>query len=435
MRLCFPSFTRSHLSKLGAIIERTAALTYGHIKLVGQGPSESQNWSEAFRENLEKCILRFWIDHAIDLEYGGMVGWLDRRGYPIEPGTKSLVAQTRVLWMFSAAYQQNPQPVYKEIASHALKFLRERMWDSHRGGFYWLVDREGRLVEDKKQIYGQSFAMFGLAEYARAFNDPVARQEALDLFHLVDDRAHDDVNGGYHQIYSSDWKKPLDDDRTFGIPGGKHQNPHINLLGAFTTLYKVTRNPKVRIRLEELLDICINKLMDDRQGYAYLHLTDDWRPTILNRSSYGHEIELSWFMTEAAEVLDCAGDPEVKRTSLALVDHVLRDGFNWKKGGIYWEGPATGPATQKQKAWWVQAEGLVGFLNAYQLTHEPRYWKAFEQQARYVVTCFVDHRYGEWFETDNPYEQALGSKTHIWKEPYHQGRACLEIIRRLATLK
>jgi mannobiose 2-epimerase len=363
-----------------------------------------------------------------------MIGWLDRKGYPIEPGTKSLVAQTRVLWMFSAAYQQNPQPIYQEIALHALKFLRERMWDSHWGGFYWLVDREGRLIEDKKQIYGQTFAMLGLAEYAQAFNDPAVRQKALALFHLVDDRAHDDVNGGYHQIYSSDWEKPLDDDRTFGIPGGKHQNLHINLLGAFITLYKVTRDPKVRKRLEELLDISINKLVDNRLGYAYIHFTDDWKPTIPNRSSYGHGSELSWFMTAAAEVLGIAYDPKVKSTSLALIDHVLRDGFYWEKGGIYWEGPASGPATQKQKAWWVQAEGLVGFLNAFQLTLEPRYWKAFEKQARYVLTCFADHRYGEWFENDNPYQQALGSKTHIWKEPYHQGRACLEIIQRLATL-
>ena len=434
MRHCFPILARSRLSKLTAIIERTAAWGYGHIKLSGQALFKSQDWSEAFRENLEKCILRFWVDHAIDFEYGGMIGWLDRRGYPIEPGTKSLVAQTRVVWMFSAAYQQNPQPIYKEIASHALKFLRERIWDSHRGGFYWLVDREGRLVEDKKQIYGQCFAMFGLAEYARAFNDPVTRQEALDLFYLIDDRAHDDVNGSYHQTYSSDWKKPLEDDRIFDIPGGKHQCAQTSLLEAFITLYTVTRDPKVRMRLEELLDISINKLVDDRLGYTYVHLTDDWKPTTSNRSSYGHDIKLSWLVTTAAEVLGYASDPKVKRISLALVDHVLRNGFNWKQGGIDWEGPATGPATQKQKAWWVQAEGLVGFLNAYQLTHKPRYWKAFEQQARYVFTCFVDHRYGEWFENDNPYEQALGSKTHIWKEPYHQGRACLEIIRRLATL-
>jgi mannobiose 2-epimerase len=425
---------RSRLSKLAAIIERTAASGYAHLKLSCPPLFKPQDWSEAFRENLEKGILRFWIDHAIDYEYGGMFGWLDRNGTPIKPGTKSLVVQTRVLWMFSAAYQQNPQPIYQEIASHVLKFLREKMWDSHRGGFYWLVDRGGRLVEDKKQIYGQSFAMFGLAEYAQAFNDRVARQEALDLFHLVDNRAHDDVNGSYHQTYSSDWKKPLNDDRIFDIPGGKHQCAQTSLLEAFITLYTVTKDSKVHKRLEELLDISINKLVNDHHGYTYIHLTDDWRPTTSNRSSYGHDIKLSWLLTTAAEALGCPCEPKVKSTTLALVDHVLQDGFDWKQGGIDWEGPASGQAIQKQKAWWVQAEGLVGFLNAYQLTHELRYWKAFEQQARYVFTYFVDHRYGEWFENDNPYEQALGCKTHIWKEPYHQGRACLEIIRRLATL-
>jgi len=425
---------RSRLSKLAAIIERTAASGYAHIKLSGPAPAKPQDWSEAFRENLEKCILRFWIDHAIDFEYGGVIGWLDRNGSPSKPGTKSLVVQTRVVWTFSAAYQHNPQRIYQEIASHALKFLRERMWDSHHGGFNWLVDREGRLTEDKKQIYGQSFAMFGLAEFAQAFNDPISRQEALELFHLVDDRAHDKVNGSYHQTYSSDWNKPLDDDRIFDIPGGKHQCAQTSLLEAFITLYTVTRDPKVRMRLEELLDISINRLVDDQHGYTYVHLTDDWKPTTSNRSSYGHDIKLSWLLTTAAEALGYPIEPKVKSTSLALVDHVLRDGFNWKQGGIDWEGPASGPATEKQKAWWVQAEGLVGLLNAYQLTHEPRYWKAFEKQARYVFTCFVDHRYGEWFENDNPYEQALGCKTNIWKEPYHQGRACLEIIRRLATI-
>jgi mannobiose 2-epimerase len=434
MKHCFPLFLRPPFSNLLAILERTAASGYGHIKLSDPYFLKPQDWSEVFRENLEKGILRFWIDHAIDFEYGGMIGWLDRRGTPIEPGTKSLVAQTRVLWMFSAAYQHNPQTIYQEIASHSLEFLRERMWDSHRGGFYWLVDREGRFIEDKKQIYGQSFSMFGLAKFAQAFNDPTARQEALDLFHLVDDQAHDKINGSYHQAFSSDWKKLLDDDKIFGIPGGKHQCAQTSLLEAFITLYTVTRDPKVRMRLGELLDISINRLVDDQYGYTHIHLTDDWKPTNSNKSSYGHDIKLSWLLTKAAEALGCPSEPKVKSTSLALVDHVLRDGFNWKQGGIDWEGPASGPATQKQKAWWVQAEGLVGFLNAYQLTLEPRYWKAFEKQARYVLTCFADHRYGEWFENDNPYQQALGSKTHIWKEPYHQGRACLEIIQRLATL-
>lgn len=362
------------------------------------------------------------------------MGWLDRKGHPIEPGTKSLVAQTRVLWMFSAAYQQNPLPVYQEIASHTLQFLREKMWDRQWGGFYWLVDREGRLLDDKKQIYGQSFAMFALARYAQAFNDPVARQEALDLFHLVDNRAHDDTNGSYYQTYSSDWKKRIHDDRTFDIPGGKQQCVQMGLLEAFITLYSVTRDPKVRKRLEELLDISINKLIDEQVGYTYIHCTDNWKPTITNRCSYGHDAKLSWLLTAGVETLDCLIDSKIKKASLALLDHMLRGGFNWKQGGIDWEGPATGPATQRQKVWWVQAEGLVSFLNAYQLTQDPRYWKAFEKQAQYVFTYFVDHRYGEWFETDNPYQQALGSKTHIWKEPYHQGRACLEIIQRLPTL-
>jgi len=186
------------------------------------------------------------------------------------------------------------------------------------------------------------------------------------------------------------------------------------------------------MRLEELLDISINRLVDDSTGTPYVHLTDDWKPTTSNRSSYGHDIKLSWLLTTAAEALGYPSDLKLKALHWRLVDHVLRDGFNWNRG-VSIGRTASGPATEKQKAWWVQAEGLVGLLNAYQLTHEPRYWKAFE--SRHVMSSHALWIIGmeNGLRTIIPIT-SLGSKTHIWKEPYHQGRACLEIIRRLATI-
>ena len=226
---------------------------------VSEKPSALRNWPAEFRQILQQNILKFWIDHAIDRQFGGMIGTLDRKGNPIPPGTKSLVQQSRVVWTFAAAYERYPQPVYKEVATHTLKFLRERMWDAKGGGFYWRVDREGRVVDDKKHLYGESFAIYALAEYARAFHDAAARREALYLFALIDQKAHDKTNGGYFEAFSADWQQPLKNELAMNLPDRKSMNTHIHLLESLTTLYRVTGDAKVRARVEELLNICLNK--------------------------------------------------------------------------------------------------------------------------------------------------------------------------------
>ncbi len=395
-----------------------------------EAPRSSHEWAGEFRESLQQGILRFWIDHAIDRQYGGMIGWLDRQGSPIPPGTKSVVQQSRVVWTFAAAYRQYPQATYKEVATHTLKFLREKMWDAKHRGFWWLVDREGHVVDRKKHLYGQSFAIYGLAEYAQAFNDAVARQQALELFQLIDQKAHDDANGGYREAFSEDWQ-PLKDDPTLGSRGRKSMNTHIHLLESFTTLYKATGDARVRARVEELLALCLDKIVDTRQGYARLFFSDDWKPSDSSTSSYGHDIELSWLMTETAEALGRPHDPKVLQASRAVVDHTLRDGFDREHGGVFDEGPAAGPAASKRMIWWVEAEGLVGLLNAFQLTAKPEYRQRFEQQARYVFDHFVDRQYGEWFRYIEPDGRISGNKTDEWKAPYHHARACLEVIQRL----
>ncbi len=390
----------------------------------------SGDLAAAFRADLEQDILKFWLDHAIDRQYGGMIGWLDRAGNPIPPGTKSLVQQSRVVWTFAAAYRRFPEPAYRDAAAHTLKFLREKMWDAQGEGFYWLVDREGKVVDAKKHLYGQSFAIYALAEYARAFDDAAARREALHLFELIDRKAHDDAQGGYREAFSKDWQ-PLKDDATVGARGRKSMNTHIHLLESFTTLYRATCDARVRKRLEELLEICTSKIVDTRRGYARLFFTDDWTPADSETSSYGHDIELSWLLIDSSEALGRSRDAAILAASHALVEHTLRDGFDRELGGVYDEGPAAGPARSRRRFWWVQAEALVGFLNAWQLTGKPEYRERFEQQARYVLGHFVDRKYGEWFNTIELDGKITGEKTGEWKACYHNGRACLEILERL----
>jgi cellobiose epimerase len=398
---------------------------------VPRGEPAASDWPKTFRDVLENNILKFWLTHAYDREYGGMLGWLDRQGNPIAPGTKSLVQQSRVVWTFAAAYRLDPKPEYRDAATYTLKFLRDKMRDDKNGGLYWLVDREGKVLADKKHLYGESFAIYALAEYARAFNDSPSRKEALALFQLIDAQAHDARNGGYHEPFSRTWR-PLPSDTTLGPAGLKTMNTHIHLLESLTTLYRATGDPLVRKRVEELLNICLEKIVDSRRGYARLYFTDDWKPAgDTNTSSYGHDIELSWLIEESAEALGRPRGPQVLAVSHALVEHTLRDGTDREHGGVYDSGPADGPAKSQLKVWWVEAETLVGLLNAYQLTSRAEYRALFDQQARYVLANFVDKEYGEWFNTIEPDGRISGDKTDEWKGPYHAGRACMEIIRRL----
>jgi cellobiose epimerase len=407
------------------------ALLFLSAPLRAQEPTRfTRDWAKEFQDVLQQNILKFWVNHAIDRQYGGVIGWLDRKGNPIEPGTKSLVQQSRIVWSFSAAYRMFPEPAYREVATHTLKFMREKMWDTEQGGFYWLVDHDGNVRSGKKHLYGQSFAIYGLAEYARAFDDSPAREEALRLFRLIDRKAHDNENGGYHEGFNKEWLF-LSADDTLGGRGRKSMNAHIHLLESLTTLYKVTGDAQVRARVAELLRICAEKIVDSDQGFARLYFTDDWKPSGPDTSSYGHDIELSWLMAESAEALDEPIPENVLRASRALVEHTLRAGFDHQHGGVYDEGPAVGLPESKRMIWWVQAEALVGLLNAYQLFQDPEYWKAFNLQAQYTLEHLVDREYGEWYNTIEPDGKISGEKASEWKAPYHAARACMEVVRRL----
>ena len=224
-----------------------------------------RDWMVEFRDNLLHGILRFWIDHGIDRQYGGAMGWLDRQGNPIPPGTKSVAQQGRLLWTFAEVYRRYPEPAYAEAAAHILKFLRARMWDARRGGYYWLVDRQGQRLDGTKLLNPMSYVLEGLAEYALAFRDARARQEALDLFEVMDRRAHEGAYGGYHMAFTEDWQPIRDYQRGSGTAasscvapdeevhpvlldshGRKSSDWHLGLLEAMATLYDVTEEAGVR---------------------------------------------------------------------------------------------------------------------------------------------------------------------------------------------
>ena len=398
----------------------------------------ARDWPVVFRDTLQHGILQFWIDHAIDTEFGGLLGQLNRRGEPTGSGNKSVVLISRALWSFSESYRRYPDPSYQKMATECLKFLREKMWDKEHGGYYFMVSREGKIIDSTKQLNPMSYVMEGLAEYALAFHDDQVAREALDLFRVIDRHAHDEKYGGYRIAFSADWqwiKDYKDGPNGAGSFGRKSYDWHLGLVEALATLYDVTGDRQVRARLEELLDLFANRIIDANIGYGRYYFHDDWsvadRQGDSKESEYGLDLEASWLIVEAAQRVGRQQDPAIRRASLALVDHALRYGFDKEHGGVYRYGPATEPATNRDMEWWQQCEALVGLLNAYQLTGDPKYWQAFDLEARFFMDRFVDNQFGEVYTAISHDGKIDDEKVGPWKAPYHVTRACLEVISRL----
>ncbi len=398
----------------------------------------ARDWPVVIRDTLQHTVLQFWIDHAVDAQYGGLLGQLNRQGEPTRYGNKSVVLISRSLWSFSEAYRRYPDPAYQKMAAECLKFLREKMWDKEHGGYYFMVSREGKIVDSTKQLNPMSYVMEGLAEYALAFHDKQAAQEALDLFRVIDQHAHDNEHGGYRIAFTADWqfiKDYKEGPNAAGSFGRKSYDWHLGLVEALATLYDVTGDPEVKARLEELLDIFVNKIIDSEVGYGRYYFYDDWsvadRDGDSKQCEYGLDLEASWLIVEAAQRVGRPQDPKIRRASLALVDHALRYGFDKEHGGVYRTGPATEPATNKNMEWWQQCEAMVALLNAYQLTGDPKYWQSFDLEARFFMEHFVDHQYGEVYTALFHDGKVDDTKVDPWKAPYHVTRAFLEIIGRM----
>jgi mannobiose 2-epimerase len=398
----------------------------------------ARDWPVVFRDSLQHDVLPFWIQHARDKEFGGLLGQLNRTGMPTGNGNKSVVLISRSLWSFSEAYRRYPDPAYKQVAAECLQFLREKMWDRQNGGYYFMVSREGKIVDGTKQLNPMSYVMEGLAEYAVAFHDDQVAREALDLFEVIDKHAHDDQYGGYRIAFTQDWQWIRDykpGPNAAGSFGRKSYDWHLGLVEALATLYGVTGDARVRSRLNELLDIFVTKIIDSDTGYGRYYFNDDW--TVSDRDGdskqceYGLDLEASWLIVEAAQRVGRQDDARIRRASLALVDHALRDGFDKEHGGVYRYGPALGPASNKDQEWWQQCEALVALLNSFQLTGAPKYRQAFDLQARYFTEHFVDHQYGEVYTAIFHDGRIDDEKVGPWKAPYHVTRAFLEIISRL----
>ena len=391
-----------------------------------------QNLAARAEAELRGNILPFWLKHARDPEQGGFHGLIAadmtvRKGAP-----RGSLLTSRILWTFSTAYRVYRDPEYLAMARWAYRDLLTRFQDKEYGGLYWTASAEGQPLDTRKQIYGQVFGIYALAEYFRATGEQPALDQAIAIYRLVEQHAHDRQHGGYFDAFDRTWARADDQSNLLG-KAPKSQNSHIHIMEAYTALLRAWPEEELRNNQRDLIEVTLKHIINQQTHHLILFLQADWTPAA-DEISYGHDIELSWLLVEAAAVL---GDPavteRVKPVALAMAQATLAEGVD-ADGGVINEGNPHG-YTNTNKDWWPQAEAAVGFLNAFQLSQDPRYFAAARRSWNFIEAKFVDHKYGDWIESVTRAGVPLPRpKISLWKCPYHSSRACFELMERLHQL-
>ncbi|HEY5297415.1 MAG TPA: AGE family epimerase/isomerase [Verrucomicrobiae bacterium] len=394
--------------------------------------AELKSFSARVSENLYGHILPFWCGPALDQKNGGWMGWLSNDLKPDRSQPKGLIVNSRILWAFSAVHQAKPEPIYRQMAERAFEFVMSRFWDEKNGGAFWRLDDSGNVIDDSKKIYGQAFYIYALAEFHRAFGEASSLDRAKELFELVERHAHDAKFGGYVEVCNRDWSEAGPDARLSekDMNEKKSMNNHLHVLEAYTNLYRVWKNPRVAERLRELLELFETKILDARTRHFNHFFDEQWRVRS-DTYTFGHDIEGSWLLCEAAEVLeDAALLKNVRAVALPMAEAVLSEGL--ENGALCYEGK-NGKIIDRGKECWPQAEAVVGFLNAFQLSGDVKFFSAAQRVWDFIEKNLVDRVHGEWFWRITPEGNvdATLPKVSEWKGPYHASRACLETLCRL----
>ena len=399
-------------------------------------------WSHLHRRaraELTQNILPFWARHAFGPPNGRLAGVVTNDLRRFDEVPRHVVLCARILWTFAAATRLEARPEWREIAQRAFDLLTESFWDRRHGGVYWSLEADGRVHSDRKQIYAQAFAIYSFAEWHAATGDPGVLVWAKTLYDLVERHASEPKYGGYLEARSGAWAELADlrlSAKDLNAP--KSMNTLLHLLEAYTTLFRVWPDAGLRLRLRALLEAMLEHVVTARP-YTHCQLFFDleWKslsPVI----SYGHDIEASWLLWDAAEALgDAALLARTRAVALDMAAGVLAHGRD-ADGSIFYEGDQE-RVVKTDKHWWPQAEAVVGFLNAHAFGGDKVYVEAAERTWQFIEDHVVDREHGEWFaELDRSgrplpdYPQHDGScKIGPWKCPYHNARACMEVMRRV----
>ena len=394
--------------------------------------TEVSIFKQEVREVLEDNILRFWIERMQDEEHGGFYGRIDNQNILHADADKGAILNARILWTFSAAYRVLGKSEYLKIATRAKRYFIDHFIDPEYGGVYWSLDYKGQPKDTKKQFYAIGFAIYGLSEYARATNDQEALEQAINLYRCVEEHALDKEYNGYIEAMTRNWQ-PIDDMRLSEYDANypKSQNTHLHIIEPYANLYRVWPSKELEASLRNIIGIFTDRILNPETHHLDLFFEMDWTRGAGQLESYGHDIECSWLMHEAALVL---GDQKVLNKVEPIVQTVAKaseKGLN-PDGSMIHEANLTAGTKDDDLHWWVQAEAVVGFYNIYQHFHDEAALEKALRCWQYIKENLIDYQHGEWYwsrHRDGSLN-TVDDKAGFWKCPYHNGRMCLEIIER-----
>ncbi len=399
--------------------------------------------TQTLKDEVTAClndnILSFWLKMQ-DEENGGFYGQMTGEGELVKTANKGGILNARILWAFSAAYRATHKPEYLTAATRAKDYILQYFIDKEFGGTYWELDCKGNPVDTKKQFYAIGFTIYGLSEYVRAVrtlgtkteDEAEALEAAIALFNVIEEHSFDKEYNGYIEACTRDWQ-PIEDMRLSDLDENypKSQNTHLHIIEPYANLYRVWKDERLEKALRNLIFIFTDKILNPETHHLDLFFENDWTRGAGQLESYGHDIECSWLMHEAALVL---GDKDV----LAKVEPVVQEvakasekGLN-PDGSMIHEANLTKGTMDADLHWWVQAETVVGFANIYQYFGDESALDKAVKCWQYIKDNLIDRENGEWHwsvRRDGTLN-TTDDKAGFWKCPYHNSRMCIEIMER-----
>lgn len=379
------------------------------------------------KKHLTEKIIPFWKSLRDD-EYGGYYGWLDYDLKLDRKAVKGCILNSRILWFFSNAYLLLGEKDLLREAAHAFRFLKDYCVDRENGGVFWSLTFDGQPEDTTKHTYNQAFAIYALSSYYDASGDGEALELARDLYRVIETKCRDEY--GYLEAFNIRFE-PEENDKLSenGVMAEKTMNTLLHVFEAYTEFYRVTKAPEVADDLRFMLGLIAEKVYNPALGRQEVFFDRTWN-SLIDLYSYGHDIETAWLVDRGLDVLD---DASFKKRLRPITKEITKNIYERAYTGHSLVNEAENGVVDTTRVWWVQAEAVVGFLNGWQrMPEHTEYLEAAEDIWNYIKEKVVDHREGsEWFwavdKDDAPLEKPI---VEPWKCPYHNGRMCIEVIRR-----
>ena len=380
--------------------------------------------------DLTRNILPYWSAKMVDNVNGGFYGRIDGNDKVYPEAEKGGILNARILWTYSSAYRVMGDTSYLRLAKRAKDYILAHFIDSQYGGAYMSLKADGTPSNTRKHVYTNAFFIYALAEYSRATGDKQALAEARKIFELFEKYAADREYGGYYEVFSQDWQRIRE--RLIGESSEKDEktmNTSLHVMEAFANLYRVSGDKVVGDRLRKMIEIFLDKIIDKKTSHLICFLDRQWNSTS-TIDSYGHDIESSWLLLEAATLLNDKNLTERVKEAGLKIANAAAEGYQ-PDGGMLTEKNYVTGQIRKQRSWWEQAETVVGYLNAFELTGDESYLNRSLKSWEFIKKYFVDTKNGAWFTNVSESGVSGGDKAGPWICPYHNGRMCMEVIERV----